>query len=105
MLADRRIHKVFVTRNTEYHLRRDRCVGVRDRRTGDFLTDHAALHQRAVAAVIRLPNGGFKLQMNLPSPGEAILFEGHGSVLTGPVLTVERPPQPIVAMYDTPTEV
>ena len=32
--ADRRVHQVFVTRNTEYHVRSGLCVGVRDRRTG-----------------------------------------------------------------------
>jgi hypothetical protein len=99
MLADRRIHKVFVTRNTEYHLRRDRCVAVVDRRTGDFVSDHAALHQRAVAAVERMANGSYRIQMTLPAPGESLLFEGSGSILTGPVVSVERPPRPTVDTY------
>ncbi len=34
---DRRVHRVIVTRNTEYHFRDGFCVAVRDRRTGDFL--------------------------------------------------------------------
>ena len=31
---DRRIHRVFVTRNTEYHVRAGVCVAVRDLRGG-----------------------------------------------------------------------
>ncbi len=34
---DRRRHRVYVTKNTEYHFRDGFCVAVRDRRTGDFL--------------------------------------------------------------------
>ena len=34
-LNDRRKHVLYVTQNTEYHLRNDRCVGVRDLWTGD----------------------------------------------------------------------
>lgn len=45
---------MFVTRNTEYHLHGDQCVGVRDRRTGLWLLDHVALRLRA----LRLPPMG-----------------------------------------------
>ena len=32
----RREHRVYVTRNTEYHFRAQTCVAVRDRKTGRF---------------------------------------------------------------------
>ena len=32
--SDRRVHQVFVTRNTEYHVRAELCVAVRDRGLG-----------------------------------------------------------------------
>jgi hypothetical protein len=47
---DRRRHRVYVTRNTEYHFRDGYCVAVRDRRTGDFLHGHLALRRRITAA-------------------------------------------------------
>ena len=38
---ERRIHKVYVTRNTEYHVRRNVCIAVLDRKSGRrFRTGH-----------------------------------------------------------------
>ena len=41
---ERRIHRIFVTRNSEYHVRRNVCVGVRDRRSGEWLAGHMAFY-------------------------------------------------------------
>src|SRR6187549_387121 len=41
--TERRRHRVYMTRNTEYHFRDGVCVAVRDRRTGDWLPGHLAL--------------------------------------------------------------
>lgn len=101
---ERRIHQVFVTRNTEYHLRRDRCVGVRDRRTGAFYDHHAALYRRVAGAITLFSNGSLSASETLPVPGQAMLFEGEGSLITGPVVAIERPPFPVVMRYPGPDE-
>ena len=37
---ERRRHRLFVTQNTEYHLREQLCVGVRDLWSGRWRDDH-----------------------------------------------------------------
>src|SRR5271169_7250260 len=67
---ERRRHRVYVTRNTEYHFRDGFCVAVRDRRTGDFLLSHLALRRRI--------HGGLRFYLNgaiLPNPGEPVAGE------------------------------
>ena len=44
--VERRRHRVYVTKNTEYHFRDGFCVAVRDRQSGDFLPGHLALRKR-----------------------------------------------------------
>ena len=97
--AERRIHHVFVTENTEYHVRRNRCVGVRDRRSGEWLPQHRAMQRRVAAAITLLANGSLTADQNLPIPGQRIIFDGESSVLTGPVIAIERPPKAIVMAY------
>ena len=41
--TERRQNQVFVTKNTEYHLRSGTCIAVRDRRTGTWLEGHLAV--------------------------------------------------------------
>jgi hypothetical protein len=95
---DRRIHKIFVTRNTEYHLRRDVCVGVRDRRTGAWVPGHDALHRTVAGSLTFLPNGGYSGDAAFPGVGEALCFQGTGLV-TGAVVAVERPARDVVTGY------
>jgi hypothetical protein len=84
MSADRRRHRIFFTRHTEYHLRGDECVGVRDRGSGTWLTDHAALRLRA----LRLPS----MLRSEDWIGLRIQFWGSRTdVLTSPVVAVGRP--------------
>jgi hypothetical protein len=85
MPLNRRQHRMFVTRNTEYHLRLDECVGVRDVGSGEWYRHHAALRLRAVS----LPAMGHDHQW----VGRRIQFWGSGSdVVTSPVTDVARPP-------------
>ncbi len=95
---ERRIHHVFVTQNTEYHVRRDRCVAVRDRQSGSFQLRHVALFRKIGGALGFRGDGSFTAERGFPRPGESLLFEGTGTV-TSPVLTVERPPREIVVRY------
>jgi hypothetical protein len=84
MAEDRRRHRVFFTRHTEYHLRDDECVGVRDRESGEWRIDHAALRLRALA----LP----ELPSTTEWVGLRIQFWGRQTdVLTSPVVAVGRP--------------
>ena len=92
MLENRRRHRMFVTRNTEYHLRSDQCVGVRDRKTGEWFRHHAALRLRAV----KLPPIG----QDAHWLGRRIQFWGHAAdVLTSEVIEVARPPRFALEYY------
>jgi len=35
----------------------------------------------------------------LPTPGQRIIFDGESSVLTGPVIAIERPAKALVMRY------
>ncbi len=90
--VNRRRHRVFVTRHTEYHLRDDECVGVRDRNSQIWLRDHAALRLRA----LRLPPVGHEHAW----VGRRIQFWGsRADVLTSAVMHVLRPHRESVPRY------
>lgn len=85
MSQERRRHRVFYTQNTEYHLRDAECVGVRDRTTGEWLADHAALRLYALA-IMESP-GDDEIWI-----GQRIQFWGRAiDVQTSPVVDVGRP--------------
>lgn len=99
---DRRIHKVFVTRNTEYHVRAGTCVGVRDLRDGAWHHDHPAVGRRLAGTLRYVGNGGI-LPVNLaPEPGDSIYFRrGERDLITSKLVSVERPSREVVAGYPT----
>ncbi|PCC73101.1 hypothetical protein SAMN02745121_06437 [Nannocystis exedens] len=89
---NRRRHRVFATKHTEYHLRADECVGVRDRTTGAWLRRHAALRLRAV----QLPPIGADAEWI----GRRLQFWGYATdVTTSPVTEVMRPELHALAHY------
>lgn len=97
---DRRIHRVFVTRNTEYHVRRDTCVGVRDRQTGMWLQRHFALSLPVAGAIKFFESGAMNANTELPQVGESMYFEDSGrDLVTSCVVSVERPGVEVVAQY------
>ncbi len=107
---ERRRHRVFVTRNTEYHFRDGFCIAVRDRRTGDFLEGHLALHRRVNGGLKFFPNGGISPNSGEPAPGESLYFAGDGKdphgeearareLVTSPLQAVERPARELVDAY------
>jgi hypothetical protein len=99
---DRRIHRVFVTRNTEYHVRRDRCVAVRDRETGEWLTCHFALSLHVAGAIKFFEGGALSASPGLPAIGESMYFEAMGrDLVTSAVVSVERPPVGAATAYPT----
>ncbi len=98
--TERRRHRVYVTRNTEYHFRDGFCVAVRDRRTGDFLQSHVALRRRVHGGIRFFLNGGIQPNLGEPRPGEALYFAADGNdIVTSTVLSVERPSREVVAAY------
>jgi hypothetical protein len=109
---ERRRHRVFVTRNTEYHFRDGFCIAVRDRRTGDFLEGHLALRRRVNGGLRFFNNGGISPNGGEPRPGESLYFAGDNKdpasesqkareLVTSPLESVERPPRELVEAYPT----
>src|SRR5512140_3734758 len=97
---DRRRHRIYVTKNTEYHFRDGFCVAVRDRRTGDFLRGHLALRRRIHGGLKFYLNGAIVPSPGEPEPGEALYFATDGrDLVTSPLEKVERPPRDVVAAY------
>jgi hypothetical protein len=97
---ERRRHRVYVTRNTEYHFRDGFCVAVRDRRTGEFLQGHLALHRRVQGGLKFFDNGGIAPNAGDPQPGESLYFASDGrDLVTSPLEGVERPHRAVVSGY------
>jgi hypothetical protein len=97
---DRRRHRVFVTRNTEYHFRDDICVAVRDRRTGDFLQGHLALRRPVHGGIRFFANGAIAPNPGEPRPGESLYFANDDrDLVTSPLERVERPSKDLARGY------
>ena len=98
--SERRRHRVFMTRNTEYHFRDGVCVGVRDRRTGDWLPGHLALRRQLFGSIRFFMNGSILPNPGEPRVGEALFFaQGGRDLITSPLESVERPPKELVQEY------
>jgi hypothetical protein len=98
--ADRRRHRVYVTKNTEYHFRDGFCVAVRDRRTGEFLHGHLALRRRVHGGLRFYLNGAIVPNPGEPQVGEALYFASEGrDLVTSPLEAVERPSREMVEAY------
>src|SRR5215813_7856039 len=82
-------YRVFLTRRTEYHVRGHICMGVRDRRSGQFLHTHWALGLRLAGA---FPDAHGKMcSISSPAIGEPLWFAMAGGLHhTSPVLAVEE---------------
>lgn len=97
---DRRRNKMFVTRNTEYHLRDGVCVAVRDRRTDSWLESHLALGRELSGGVRVLKNGEAIPVTETPQVGEALYFSTGGrELITSVLCSVERPERSVALRY------
>jgi hypothetical protein len=97
---DRRRHAVFVTRNTEYHLRDGYCIAVRDRDSGEFLPGHLALQRRLQGGLKFYMNGAMVPNPGTPRAGESLFFAAHGrDLVTSPIERVDRPQRELVRAY------
>lgn len=96
---DRRIHKVYVTRNTEYHVRANVCVAVRDRRSGRWVEGHAAIRKRLEGS-LHFHENGVSPNIGVPNVGDAIYFRtGEQDLITSRLESVARPEKSIVKNY------
>jgi len=102
---ERRRHRVFVTRNTEYHVRDDVCVAVRDRDARRFRGAHIALNLRLQGAVKTAENGMSQPDSGGPRVGAAIYFTRENAdgkehhIVTSRVERIDRPEKVIVQTY------
>lgn len=88
---------VYATRNTEYHLRGDLCVAVRDRRTGEWLSSHESLGHK-VTCMVAAVRGEWRKHALSPRVGSCLWFDGV-QVTTGSIRVI-RPATPHeVAQY------
>lgn len=103
---ERRRHRVFVTRNTEYHFKDGFCVAVRDRKSGDFLPGHLAVKRRLQGGLKFFGNGAIVPNLGDPTPGEALYFAAGGrDLVTSPVERIERPSKKLVEAYSSLSQV
>lgn len=95
---ERRRHTLYVTRNTEYHLREKRCVAVRDRFSGEWREEHPAVGKVLFGAVKPGPTG---LEPALvPTVDSLLWFEnGDNDILTSRLTAVARPERDVVESY------
>src|SRR3954453_8016526 len=95
--SERRRHRVFMTRNTEYHFRDGMCVAVRDRRSGEWLPGHLALRRQLFGSIRFFMNGSLLPNPGEPRVGEALFFASGGrDLVTSPLESVERPAKELV---------
>jgi hypothetical protein len=98
--TERRRHRVYMTRNTEYHIRDGLCVAVRNRRTGEWLPGHLALRRQLFGGLRFFMNGALQPNPGEPQVGEALFFgEGGRDLITSPLQSVERPTRETVEDY------
>ncbi len=98
---ERRRHKLFITRNSEYHVRDGRVIAVRERRRRCWLLDHRAIGMRVLG---RLRGDTIAPTPSEPEVGDRMyLADGDErspkDLVTSLVLAVERPPREVVAEY------
>ncbi len=94
---DRRHHRVYVTRHTEYHVRGGKVVAVRPRGAREWLDAHSALDMRIEG---KIPQGMWVPQAGPPRPGERLyLVIDERDVVTSPVVAIVRPPRTTVSEY------
>ena len=96
---ERRVHRVFVTRNTEYHVRSEVCVAVRDRTTNDWREAHPAVGRR-LAGTLRHVDSGIIPSLDPPQPGQSVYFrKGERDLVTSVIERIERPVRAVVDAY------
>ena len=95
---ERRENVLYVTQNTEYHLRRGHCIGVRDLWSGRWRTDHPAVGRDLFGAV--LPGQSGLQPLDDPEVNCLLWFEnGETDILTSRLTAITRPPKSAISQY------
>jgi len=98
--VERRRHKVYITQNTEYHLRNDTCVGIKSCRDGSWIRDNKVLMARLVGAVDSVGELA-EHRCGMPEVGKYLLFlsdEGE-LIVTTKLENIDRPFKDAVINY------
>lgn len=97
---ERRCHRMYVTRNTEYHFRGGVCIAVRDRHKGTWLLSHQALDRPLSGAIRFRKSGDAYPTLEEPEVGDALFFGTQGpDVITSAIAAIERPSKELVEAY------
>lgn len=105
--SERRRHRLVLTRNTEYHIRDQVCVAVRDRATKKWCIGHLAVSKKVEGGVRFHDNGAVVPSMDEPAIGEAIFFTylaptgEHRQLVTSRIESIGRPTKKDVLTYAT----
>jgi hypothetical protein len=100
--GERRHHKVFITKHTEYHVRSNMVVAVRPRGSKQWLRCHKALAMK-IEGYIEVDN--LIPRPGVPKPGQRLfLATEDNDVVTSPVVAIVRPPRATVGEYPTAEE-
>jgi len=97
---ERRRHKMFVTKNTEYHMKDDICVGIRKLKNGLWINNGKALKAKLVGSIKSLDEI-ILAQGSEPHVGEPLLFinEDGEDIVTTTLSEIKRPPKEAVNNY------
>ncbi|MBN1655163.1 MAG: hypothetical protein JXA30_15450 [Deltaproteobacteria bacterium] len=99
---ERRIHRIFITRNSEYHMKRAICVAIRDRKSGQWCNNHSALRQEIAGSILFDDDGSIQISPGFPRVGESMYFDiGGVDLITSSIVSVERPIGDVLAQYVT----
>ena len=100
MSKERRIHRVYVTRNTEYHCRAGICIAVKDRNQNLWLLTHKALAKTLTGSVRRNQSGESYPSLEHPEPGDALFFVAADyELVTSRLESIQRPTKDVVVSY------
>lgn len=99
---ERRKYRVFITENTEYHMREQTCVAVRDNKSRQWLNEHQAVGSKVIGGVLVASSGSWKVNFGAADIGERICFASD--LLTTPVRDISRPGVNTVENYSSSGE-
>ena len=94
---ERRRHKQMRTRNTEYHIRDNVCVGVRDPSNGEWNPRHRALGLELLGGIEFNYDGTCKVNFGDVDLGQQMCFSND--LMTTAIVAIDRPPRDVVSTY------
>lgn len=105
--TERRRHRLVLTRNTEYHLKDDVVVAVRDRQSKRWCEGHMAVSLKLQGGVRFFDNGAVVPSLSEPAPGDAMFFTykteagDERQLVTSRIEAIDRPAKKDVLTYAT----